>query len=320
MSDSGDITTVRYVAEQEFGLRPLLNLRRADGGGLSRTIVWRVTTAQGEFALRTWPNEPEARERITQQIEWQNRLRDLPFIAKSLAGPIESHGRLWSLETWLCGEPAGDELSADSIAQVFRAIAEIHTRWRWDHSTVPRPSPAAAKRWQRLSTHFQEPPNPSLGDLTLRSQLDELRTLVVPHLQTACEHARQLVAKRFQVQPCLIDIRADNLLFTSAKLTGSVDFGAAAIDTPLVDLSRALGELVGPDPASREAALAAYERQIPMQKGDRETIRAFELTGLVVSALAWLEWLAPDSGRPFDLAIVGKRIEKITARLRKIAP
>ncbi len=318
MTDTGDLTTVRYVAEHRFGLRTVLNLRRADGGGLSRTTVWRITTVQHEFALRAWLNEPEVREHITQQLRWQHELRNLPYIAKNLAEPVESHGRLWSLETWLPGEPPGDEPSADSINQVFRALAEIHARWAQTPSTVPRTSPAAAKRWQRLSTLSQLPPTPSLGDLALGSRLVELRTLVAPHLPAAREHARQLAAATFKLHPCLIDIRADNLLFTDDKLTGIVDFGAAAIDTPLVDLSRALGELVGPDPARRAAALAAYEQLVPSQPGDREMIQAFEVTGLIIAAVNWLEWLAEPSAVEWDSAKVSARLRKLAKRLAEL--
>lgn len=318
MSDSGDITTVRYVAEQLFGLPQLVNLRRADGGGLSRTTVWRVTTSQGEFAMRAWPNEPEMRERVTQQVLWQRDLAELPLIARSVSKPVESQGRLWSLETWLCGEPVGDELSAESIAQVFRALAEIHARWARGRSPEPYHSPAAAKRWQRLSTLNELPPCPSLGDLALRFQLDDLRTLVGPHLPTAHEHARQLAAKRFPLHPCLIDIRADNLLFTSDQLTGVVDFGAAAIDTPLVDLSRAIGELVGLDSARREAALEVYEQFVPLRPEDLETIRAFDVTGLVLAAVNWLEWLSEPQAVGWDSAKVSARLTKLSKRLAEL--
>jgi Ser/Thr protein kinase RdoA (MazF antagonist) len=318
MSDTGDITTVRYVAEHRFGLTPLLNLRRADGGGLSRTDVWRITTAQGEFALRAWPNEPGVRERVTQQLRWQHELRDLPYVAKSVASAIESHGRLWSLEMWLPGEPAGDDLPDDSIAQVFHALAEIHTRWARGQSPVPRPSPAAAKRWQRLSNLPQAPPHPSLGDLALRTQLAEVRGLADPHLPTAREMTRQLVAATFTLHPCLIDIRAENLLFTGEALTGVVDLGAAAIDTPLVDLSRALGELVGPDPARRAAALAEYEQLVPLQPGDREMIQAFEVTGLVIAAINWLDWLAEPQAADWNSAKVSARLAKLANRLAEL--
>ena len=68
----------------------------------------------------------------------------------------------------------------------------------------------------------------------------------------------------FALQPCLVDVWHDHVLFTGEEVTGVVDYAAMRLDVPHADLARLLGSLVEDDEAGWRAGLEAYGRWLPV--------------------------------------------------------
>src|SRR5205085_7730253 len=66
------------------------------------------------------------------------------------------------------------------------------------------------------------------------------------------------VAPQLALQPAIRDVHHEHVLFTGDQVTGLIDFGALRIDTPLTDVARLVGSLVGDDAEARRIALDAY--------------------------------------------------------------
>jgi homoserine kinase type II len=122
---------------------------------------------------------------------------------------------------------------------------------------------------------------------------------------------------------CLRDIWHDHVLFTGDRVTGVIDFGAVAIGSPAADISRLLGSMVGDDRHRWELGLAAYESVRPLTDDEREAVRFFDSTGIVLSAANWLLWLyGPPAARlagKFDRAAALNRFHTLIGRLRNLA-
>src|SRR5687768_6878328 len=78
-------------------------------GGFSGSLLWKVTSNEGEFSLRRWPEETTSR-RLAFFHAFQAHLRGsgLPFVplpANAVGGGtiVEHAGRLWELATWMTG-------------------------------------------------------------------------------------------------------------------------------------------------------------------------------------------------------------------------
>jgi homoserine kinase type II len=101
---------------------------------------------------------------------------------------------------------------------------------------------------------------------------------------------RRASARKVALQPCLRDARPEHLLFTGDRVTGLVDFGAMAIESVAADLSRLLGEWVGPDRSARAEGLAAYASVRPLDPIELALIEDFEDSAALLGAGHWVRW------------------------------
>lgn len=188
---------------------------------------------------------------------------------------IGDAGWVWEMQQWLPGvadfhaRPSAAKLRAACLA-----LAQLHTVW------------------QREATE------PTLGPALLR-RLAEL---------PADEELRDYASRSFVLQPCLVDIGHDHVLFQEDQVSGIVDYATMRLDLPHADLARLLGSLVEDDEAGWDVGLEAYARLRPVP--DVRLIRLLDRTGTQIALTRWERWQA--EGR-----VVSPRARARLERLRQ---
>jgi homoserine kinase type II len=150
---------------------------------------------------------------------------------------------------------------------------------------------------------------------------------------------------QFPLQPCLRDIWHDHVLFTGDEVTGMVDFGAVAIDTPATDIARLLGSLgtVPFSPAQRgclpvqqfdqpetakrglspsfpvdadtwSVGLAAYSSVCPLSADERHAVSALDSAGTILAGCNWIKWIYIEDRQFENRTQVNERFRRIVAR------
>jgi Ser/Thr protein kinase RdoA (MazF antagonist) len=268
-------------------------------GGFSGAKVWRGDDAQGmpRFALKQWPAEMSV-ERLDQIHNWMSEAAHLPFVP-SLFSTVEGKAisqhddSVWDATKWLPGHtciPAGIK----EVENACEAVSEIHRVW--SRYTNRAPSPGVQRRIEVLSQWLVNPRTtfstfpPSLSDLIRRAVNEVERTVPI---------AREALIPWANVpqllQPCIRDLRAEHVLFEDARVTGIVDYGAMAVDSPAFDLSRLLGDLVDDNEELFAHGLKKYrECRTAFDCGDR-FVRLLDRVGIVCSLMGWLARLSGKS-------------------------
>jgi homoserine kinase type II len=120
---------------------------------------------------------------------------------------------------------------------------------------------------------------------------------------------------RWLIQPAIRDIWHDHVLFTGDAVTGIIDFGAMRLDTPLTDIARLVGSLVGDDDDARYFALDAYAELRPLSGDDQRLIDLLDASGQVVAAANWLRWLYVERRDMGPCEPIVRRLDEIIGRL-----
>ena len=357
MSDAAAQTVLSFYSFPPGMVRRIENLGNA--GGWSGSQIWKVevvsvagimpvgsavgnalrgvpgTAASPEFlCLRRWPREHPTPERL-QLIHavlsrvWEGGLHIVPVPLRTGQDTafVEYEGHLWELTPWMPGiadfhaNPARERLrSAMQALARFHLLAvsegtpgfarhvvpAVHLR----HTTLRR----IAEHCTRINAHLQ----PALGA--------EFDSRAIRLLRLMCdlgeEFAPRLGALQERVwyqQPVIRDIWHDHVLFTGDQVTGIVDFGAMNIDTPLTDVARLLGSLVGDDRPLRRFALAAYREVQPLDFEGIQIIDLLDYSGQVVAAVNWLTWLYVDRRDMGPPEPIIRRLDEILRRLEHLA-
>jgi Ser/Thr protein kinase RdoA (MazF antagonist) len=242
---------------------------------------------------------------------------------------------LWELSSWMPGvADYRDNPTPEKLQAAFQALATIHNASdgsspgkRRDNCPVGC-SAGLEKRFAHLDDFLHG------GGANLLAAINEAangseRACAREALQLASELApsqwselRSLRHEVFFLAWCLRDVWHDHILFTGVTVTGVIDFGAAAIDTPAGDVARLVGSMAGDGADRRRLALAAYESVRPLWPVERDAIAHFDSSGVVVAAINWVNWLfcdpsalSPNVDRTAALA----RLEGLTQRLRALA-
>jgi len=121
--------------------------------------------------------------------------------------------------------------------------------------------------------------------------------------------------RTFALQPCVRDLRADHILFDTDRIGGIIDYGAADIDHPAVDLARLLGDYAGPDDVRFTAGLNAYRSVNPTFEPSNEFVQLLAHTGAVCSVLGWLFRLVVRREAVPDPRAAAARITSLIARV-----
>jgi Ser/Thr protein kinase RdoA (MazF antagonist) len=304
-------------------IQPLSN-----AGGWSGSLLWHITdTTNQPFCLRRWPSEHPTSERLqfihAVLLHVANDLPTVAFPIRTVSGTtfVKHEGRLWELTNWLPGvADFHANPSTVRLRAAMHALALFHNLAA-QFQTQTGAAPAIADRLKQLQTlnsgelaRFEQalttPLNQELDALAMRmfAALKQRLNRQLP----ACPVS---AASRLHLQPAIRDIHHDHVLFISDAVTGLIDFGAMRIDTPLTDIARLLGSLVGDDMQARQAAGDAYSELRLLSETDRQLIDWLDQTGLILGALNWLRWLYLDRRDMGPTTPIARRIDVITRRL-----
>jgi homoserine kinase type II len=205
------------------------------------------------------------------------------------------------------------------VEAACEAVAALHLAWGAEAQRGP--CPGVRNRLRILAEH--EPlllagPNalPSVSpqlDLLLRRAVAAVGRLA-PHAANALH---SWAGREFWLQPCARDLRAEHVLFDGDRVTGIIDFGATAVDSPAVDLARLLGDYPAEGEAFFGAGLAAYRRIRGEFDLPDEFVRLLAQSGAVCSVLGWLTRLVIRREPAFDEASIHSRLAQLVGRLEQ---
>ncbi|MCU0878379.1 MAG: phosphotransferase [Pirellulaceae bacterium] len=320
---------------------PLVQVQRIDphrGSGWSGAGIWRVHLQTGQlFCLRRWPVEhpsPERLRLIHAVLTYAGRsgIDFLPIPRPAAGGEtfVKVAGTLWELTPWMPGNadfrshPHPQRLEA-----ALEALARFHASTA-DFAPARGPAPALVERLARAE-EWLDGPLDRLGeagrrtDSTIRDAADAgdaarsilfLAGKALPRLRDRLALA---AGESLRLQPAIRDLHHEHVLFIGNEVSGFIDFGALRIDTPLADIARLVGSLIGDDPPGWERALDAYDRRGTLTAEDRAQIRLLDESGTVLGGLEWLRWLWLEKRDMGDPQRVAGRLEELAARLRVLS-
>jgi len=157
----------------------------------------------------------------------------------------------------------------------------------------------------------------------LGNEIDAIASRLLPLVRFGLERStvwRELETPiHLPLQPAIRDIYHDHVLFAGDEVTGIVDFGAMRIDTPLTDVARLVGSLVGDDREARQFAFDAYSELRPLSESDRRMIDLLDESGVILGGLNWLKWLYVERRDMGPSEPIVGRLIKIAERLERFA-
>jgi len=313
-----------------------------DQAGFSGARVWKLTTPVGAFALRLWPESGLQRTRLLGLHRLLARLRDegidfvaVPVACSSGSSLVEANGRLWQLEPWLPG--AADYLDRPSPRKLEAALSAL-ARWHvaaatfvcseqegsWFSRQPAAPSPGLNERLGLTREWFSGRAT-TVAAAVQRHGWEDFRQVageILRHFQRAAPAvATDLQAAAnvvFSLQPCLRDVWHDHILFTRDEVSGIVDPSACRSETVATDIARLVGSLVGDDREGWQTALAAYQSVRALTADERAGVELFDRSGVLLSGLTWLQWIAVEVRPLPDRERVLGRLRGILARLERL--
>lgn len=318
-----------------------------EGSSFSGAELWRVEHGDQIYVFRRWP-QPASTSCDVNRISWLQR--HLAEAGQPVASPlallehpeslvftkisIDRDVAAWTLSPWLPG--AADYWTAPRPAKLkaaLRRLAQIHLAAAsfpvGDKAGRPRTdrSPALVRRadrleslksaeWAELNYHLAKCP------ATLeRETAFEALELIHRALGRLWHESLRWCDEPLPLQWVIRDVWHDHVLFTEDKVTGVIDFGAAAVDSPAGDVARLLGSLIGDDEEGWRFGVEAYERERPLSPVELEAVRHFDASGTLLSAFNWVHWLFRDPtalGEGVDCAAAHRRLERLVGRLRSM--
>jgi Ser/Thr protein kinase RdoA (MazF antagonist) len=300
-----------------------------NAGGWSGSRLWRLADADGkELCLRRWPQEHPSPERLRVIHAVLGLVGfELPIVAYPLrtvaeATVVEHGGHLWELTHWLPGiADYHSHPNPPRLAAAMQTLARFHdlaARYQRRLGVAP----AIADRQRRLLGMRQK--GLPLIERSLASPLHHaldnraarIFALVTPLVDRPAIVDALSTAPEIWLQPAIRDIHHDHVLFTSDAVTGLIDFGAMRIDTPLTDVARLVGSLLGDDLDMRRFAMDAYSQIRPLSDSDCRLIDVLDESGLVIGALNWLVWLYVEHRDMGPIEPIVRRLDQLLMRLQ----
>lgn len=229
--------------------------------GFSGAVAWRLESGGGRWVLRRWPETgpdlprlEEIRSFLATARENGCRLVVVPERASGGAAAWRGpDGAWWQLTAWLPGESQpSPQISPQQFRSAVAGVAGLLNAWRTGgpESRWAQSQPGLSDALRRFAGRLQDirrlagalrPPDP------LRMPRDFVRLALATAEQLEGRSERlyrlgeSLAARSYQLQPVLTDLWRENVLFDGERISGIIDYGSLAIDTPLVTWARLIG-------------------------------------------------------------------------------
>lgn len=296
--------------------------------GLSNAIVYRVDSDAGVFALKCWPPLTSL-ERAQSIHDFQRSLfsPQWPLVPRLITWAdgstlLDCGSTYWELSEWKPGEPV-ENINMISDGQLWSAVDSIVKLHECGiaYGSQFRVPPGVVERIERL-THYLDSPQTEIDRYIARMDSHEL-SMSMRKIQDTFRRrgpaARETLRKIAVPTRCfwvMRDLWREHVLYHEETVVGIIDFGAARIDTPLLDLARFLGSVLLPDDFRWKMAMSLYNTAESLDSISYAQVRDIDFASTLVSGIHWLDWLASNQlsitdrgGRP------AKRLAEIAARL-----
>ncbi len=248
----------KVLEQYPFSTPPAECSPLGSAGGMSGAQFWRLVLPTTTLILRRWPQEhpspPQLRfiHAVLQHAAAHGcNFLPLPLTTRTGESFVKHAGYLWELAPWLPGTADyAARPSPEKLASAMRALATFHNATtsfsvgRQAEST-PTDYPSAIHRHltrlRNLTPHHLAELANSIRDTTWPDLAPLARQFLaaLPNaIPRAIARLEPLANVALPLQPCLRDIWHEHVLFTGDEVTGLVDFGAVAIDTPATDIAR----------------------------------------------------------------------------------
>jgi Ser/Thr protein kinase RdoA (MazF antagonist) len=248
----------------------------------------------------------------------------VPLCTGQGATVVEHEGHFWELAPWM---PGVADFHANPTRERLRAAMQTLARFHLLAASGPHQAssssqaPALVERESRVLELLQRQFEPLYAaaykelNPALASRAKRILEAANPRLNDLYVKIKPASEQLHHIQPAIRDIWHDHVLFTADEVTGIVDFGAMRIDTPLADVARLVGSLVGDDQDARLFALDAYAELRPLTLDDRQLIDVLDESAVVLAGLNWLTWLYIERRDMGPLEPIISRLDEILARL-----
>jgi Ser/Thr protein kinase RdoA (MazF antagonist) len=299
-------------------------------GGFSGARLWRLETSHGPICLRAWPSGVSA-YRVGQIHDLMRRARavGLSFVPRVLAAQAGScavrAGVCWEAVEWLPGQSDYRQRpSAGRLESACTSLARLHRAWRPLAGRVQVPPCierrlAVAAEWENLRRSGWQPLDALAVDDPLRPVAAQALEALDRRLPDMPDRLLPWADREQPLHVCHVDPWHDNLLFTDEELTGLVDYGAARLDHPAVDLARLLGSLADDRSDDWRIGLAAYRAVLPFSREDEQLAQLLDRTGAVFALANWLLRLCRERQPIADRPAAAERMAVLLQRLEQPA-
>ena len=296
--------------------------RLESSGGLSGAEIWRGDRdGQPFFYSKGYPPGVDPLD-LSLRHKWCALASDagLKFVPRIIANTdgrtfAICEARAWEIGSWMPGEADfADRPSRAKLISACDAVMSLLECWRGVivRSEVPpavRNRLALFKEWER---------DPVLSSPAISPDLERrARTAIAARLPDARAALQPWAGRALPCRLCVRDLRHDHFLFTDETLTGLIDYGAVAWDTPATDAARMLGELAGGDAALYELGLQHFADRLGHEVCPPELVRALDSSGVVGSIIRWLLRLRRSGVAPAPVREIELRLTRLIERLER---
>jgi hypothetical protein len=307
-----------------------------ESDGFSGARLWRVADGARHYCLRRWPEGTDpARVSAINTVLVQ---ADLPFIprpvvANSLQSVVIQGSYAWTLQPWMAGHCIAKlPPPQDQLRNGMQALAQFHRSTEicgfTDQAMPPQGTragpPSGLQSRITLAVAYLQHKLQAIARAHVPSQLTELQprrerllSLFLELAPRLVDESRAVLQRSVALQPCIRDIHAGHVLFTSDHVTGLIDFDAMRVDHVATDLARLLGSFCGDDFELWEFGLAAYEEIRPLSRYERNLVVHYDRLAVLLTGLQWLDWMLLE-GKQFELERVLPRIDATLGRLEHL--
>ena len=263
--------------------------------GLSNALLWKIAGDSSVYCLRRWPPVISVGQlveihRLRARVRIEG-LESVPRLVHNREGAtiVAFGGHLWELADWVRGETV-ESLNPVQAAAAISTLAKFHRS-----AALHRPPEAAlapglhrrlemARDLQRGLIDAIEERLAAAPRTELREQGATIAREVRRVLSTVLAVVERASKIPLPLQWCLIDIHQGNLLFRGDRVTGLVDFGAAATDSVAVDLARLVASFNPADSHEWHDYVSLYEGERPLSGAELDAIAAYDAGGAVGAA------------------------------------